>query len=751
MSGHKTPKRVSGRTASAILLAISLLPVLLPMPAANAATSTTEGTGAGAAPSVQPTPSLTVSLTTVTPTVALPKAPITLTGSVRNNGLVPIASPVARAQIGQRALTSRQAVSDWAAGTGQQTLAEVARAPLGGALLPGSITAFVLIIPATAISHRESFAVLPLRVDVVGATAGGTRQTGGIPTFIPTLSAIKAYEPLSVAWLVPLTLDPDPALQGLDSPARTAAWTRAIGPGSRLDRLIQGTENANVTWAIDPAILGPRQPSPSTDGSTVPDPTSSGSTARTQGTASVPDPVTAETTALAQRLKSASPRHTLWALPYADPDLSALLPIASGNRALPALISRPSTLDAAVSPARADIAWPLEKLTPVNEAKLRRAYKSPGLAAAVTSASTLSDQNGSQGNASRKSSSGLPLLAYDHALSATVARTSSGATGAVTIQQFLADSMALLGERPGTRNRSVLIAEPRTFAGDPAVLQALFAAIAAAPWMTPTTTGQLLVASGKVSPDVPDVGTQGAATPAPTAGERPAASDPLAPGTSPLTPDQLATTPNTLSGIAGIASILGDGRPFTARWTDAQVQRLSARWRGHPGGIIAIDAATASAINTMSRSVRVAPSSVNFLADRGVMQVTVVNDLAVPVHDVHLTLRPAQPRLRIERQPGPLKIGAKSRTNVPLQVTSIAAGLVSVEAVLTTRNGTPLGQNASVDVRVQPPGTWLYWVLGGLAGLVLVLGTYRSLRRGSTRGSRPEAQELPLHDRVLND
>ena len=99
-----------------------------------------------------------------------------------------------------------------------------------------------------------------------------------------------------------------------------------------------------------------------------------------------------------------------------------------------------------------------------------------------------------------------------------------------------------------------------------------------------------------------------------------------------------------------------------------------------------------------------------------------------------------------ERQPGPLKIGAKSRANVPLQVTSIAAGLVSVEAVLTTHNGTPLGQNANVTVRVQPPASWIYWVLGGLAGLILVGGIQRSLRRGSTRGSRPDAQEPPLND-----
>ena len=166
-----------------------------------------------------------------------------------------------------------------------------------------------------------------------------------------------------------------------------------------------------------------------------------------------------------------------------------------------------------MGPARTDIAWPVAgTLTPQNQALLRRAFASPGLAAAVTSASTLTSHNGSTSDASRKSSSGLPLLAYDEPLSRTFAQTSSKATGAITIQRFLADSMALLGERPGTRNRSVLVAEPRTFAGDPTVLRSLFAAVAKAPWLTPTTTGQLLAASEKLAPEVPGQGTSGTAT-----------------------------------------------------------------------------------------------------------------------------------------------------------------------------------------------------------------------------------------------
>jgi hypothetical protein len=747
VTGRRTPGRARQQTTTTILLAISLLAVILlpalsPVPAASAATG--REPAALATTAVPPAAPLTVTLSAITPTVAVPRTPVTITGSVRNTGLVAIASPVAVALLGQRPVTSRQGVSDWSAGTSQQPLTEVARKAMGKSLKPGSVGTFTLTIPASAISHGQAFAVLPLFVDVVGATSVATQDLGGVRTFLPTLSAIKAFEPISIAWLVPLTLDPDPALHGMDSPARTAAWARAIGPGSRLDRLIQGTENANVTWAIDPAILGPRESTPPVEtATTAPSPTPNTPTPSPETTAA-PDPVTGATSALASRLKAASPGKTLWSLPYADLDLAALFPITSSSRDLASRISHPSTLDADVGPARTDVAWPVQgALTPSNEAQLRRAFKPPGLAAVVTSSSTLTDQNGSGTNASRKSSTGLPLLAYDEALSRTVTQTFSSGAGTVTIQRFLADSMALLGERPGTPNRSVLIAEPRTFAGDPAVLRSLFEAVAQAKWLTTTTTEQLLAASATLAPETPVLGRTAAPT-SPTA--TPTPPDPMAPGTSPLSSAQLRTIPGKLSDINGIASILDNGRSFATRWTDAQVQTLSARWRGHPEGFAAINEATTAAVKTISKSVRVAPSSVNFFADRGVMQVTVVNDLAVPIHDVHLRLVPAQPRLRIDQQPGPLKIGAKSRTNEPVQVTSVAAGLVGIEAILTTPNGTPLGETASVAVRVQPPSTWIYWGLGGLAGVILVLGTYRSLRRGSTRGSRPDAQEPLLDD-----
>ena len=747
VTGHQSPRRVCRLVASAALLAVCVLPAVASAPGAWAVTETTAvSTATPITTASSVAESVTVSLTSITPTIAVPKASVTISGTVHNVGSVSIASGVVRALIGEGPLFGRDAVSEWAASTGQQSVAEVAQISLGPNLAPGAVATFALTVPAAAIPHRESFAVLPLRVDVVGTTSATTRRLGSLHTFLPALSSEKRYEPLSIAWMVPLTLDPDPALFGLNSPARTAAWTTAVGPGSRLDRVITGTDVPKVTWAIDPAILGPppapaRADTPTTP-TPSPSPTPTPSTSPTRGDPTTTDPITAVTTALASRLRAAAPSHTLWSLPYADPDLAAVLPLASGSRALRPLITHTSTLDATVGPARTDIAWPVAgTLTTDREQQLKQAFSSPGLSAAVTSASTLTSHGGLTEDAGRRSAEGLPLLAYDEALSRTFAQTSSTVTGAITIQRFLADTMALLGERPGTRNRSVLVAAPRTFAGDPTVLSSFFAAIGQAPWLVPTTTDQLLAASRAATPEVPGVGTK--VTPAPPAAS-PAATDPLSPGTSPLTAAQLGTISRTMSAITGIASIRDDAELFRARWADAQDQVLSARWRGHRRGLADIDTATQAAISTVSQGVSVSPSSVNFFADRGVLQITVVNDLAVAVHDVRLTLTPGQPRLRIEQQPRPLRIGAKSRTNVPLRVTAIAAGLVPISAVLTTPNGTPLGHKARVDVRVQPTSTWIYWVLGTVAGIILVLGTHRSLRRGSTRAARPAGQEIPL-------
>jgi hypothetical protein len=39
---------------------------------------------------------------------------------------------------------------------------------------------------------------------------------------------------------------------------------------------------------------------------------------------------------------------------------------------------------------------------------------------------------------------------------------------------------------------------------------------------------------------------------------------------------------------------------------------------------------------------------------------------------------------------------------------------------------------------VQPTGVWIYWVLGGAAGVILVLGIGRALRRPAAAVADPD-------------
>ena len=137
------------------------------------------------------------------------------------------------------------------------------------------------------------------------------------------------------------------------------------------------------------------------------------------------------------------------------------------------------------------------------------------------------------------------------------------------------------------------------------------------------------------------------------------------------------------------------------------------------------------------------PRTTNFLADEGTLQVTVVNDLGVEVDGVRLVLNPTNPRLRIVSQPEPIQIAANSKAVVPVRAEALAAGLVPVNATLTTGDGTPIGVPGTITVRANPPGYLFYIVGGAIVALILVFGIVRSLRRSKSPLARPPGWSPP--------
>jgi hypothetical protein len=202
-----------------------------------------------------------------------------------------------------------------------------------------------------------------------------------------------------------------------------------------------------------------------------------------------------------------------------------------------------------------------------------------------------------------------------------------------------------------------------------------------------------------------------------------------------LTTAKLVALEHTLATVQGVALIRDDGDAFRRTWSRAAEQLASTRWRSAPTAWNTLTGRVVEATRDTTTAIQVAGGTVNFLADSGRLQITVTNDLAVPVENVKLTVEASNPRLRIDSQPSVLRIGPRSRATVSVRVTALAAGLVPLQTTLTTPDGTVIGQGANVMVRVTPTGDWVYWGLGGLAVVVLVVGLVRSFRHRPSRRS----------------
>jgi len=674
--------------AGAAVLAVALPAVPLPAAGTVAATASAAPSPAATTP---PSPS-TISVTSVVPAVAALGSPLTVTGTITARQRT-LTRPTVAVLMGQTPIRSRADVRAWVADTSEPRGAQLGSSPSTATLQPGSGTPFSVTVPAGKISLARPWGVIPIALEVTDADP---QNREAVHTFVGWQRA-KEYEPLSVAVAAPVTLSADSELFSADTRTRTEAWRTEVGPGSRIDRILTGTDSVGVpvTWAIDPAVLG-------RDGRT--------------GAQVGADPVTPLVAPLGRRIADASTRHTLWALPYGDPDLAATVTSRPADPTVESLIRRSVALGTALGvKAATGVAWLDDGgLQKPREQDLATAFGKGALDAALVSSSALPTDVGFTGTADRRSPSGLPLLAWDDELSRLTLQTASGAQTALMTQEFLAETATILAESPGI-NRTVLVAMPRTIDPDAASMSQFLTTLAATPWLQFVTTDQVRDAAATRDP-VTQVGA-GSWTPT---------------GAQQVDGRRLGQIAGTRQTIDGVAALFPDGLDYRTLWNDTLDQLPSTRWRSNPGGVATLAAAAAAAGTQATRGIHVADQTTNFLADEGILQVTVVNDLDSAVEGVRLVLTPTNPRMRIVSEPVPIRIEKQSKATVQVRAQAVAAGLVPVTAALTTSDGTPIGVGATITVRANPPGRAFYVLAGAGVGLLLVVGIVRSLRRRSS-------------------
>lgn len=673
-----------------------LAAAVLALPAAVAASAPVDADPGGASRSVERAAladAVDLQVTALSPAVVTGDQDLVITGTLRNTGDRPLSKPLVRVVMGsERVDLSRDAVQEWTAQTGPAQGTLLAQTRVSGTVAAGGSGTFRLTVKDLAQgSTAATYGAVPISIESGGASL---RTFAGY-------QRIKQYEPLSVAFAVPLTLDPDPALFGAEGAQREQAWSTALGPDSRLAHVLDATADSEVTWAVDPTLT----PTLLEDFDDVVD---TGATERSVRTA------------VGERIKADAPGHDPWVLPDTDADLAAVAGAPSGTTLIRTFVDRARPVAEALG-GRSDVAWPVDGgYTAARETALRQLFRAPQLAGQVVSGVVLgAGASPSTPVAEQRSATGLPLLAYDEPLSRLLADTTSVSEGVLSTQQFVADSAALLNELPGTSGRSVFVVAPRTWSPDATAARSFLAAVRGIPWLSPTTADAELARARRATPST--------AAPVTRLGTTPAGAPPV------LTAARLARLGATVRTVEGVATIRDDGDAFARTWSRAAEQLASARWRAAPTAWNTLSGQVDKAAAQTTTAVKVAAGTINFLADSGRLQITVTNDLDVPVEDVKLTVAASNPRLRIDSQPPTLRIGPHSKATVSVSVTALAAGPVPLSTTLTTPDGTVIGQGADVQVRVTPTGDWVYWVLGSVAGLILVLGLVRTFRNRPRR------------------
>lgn len=258
MSRTPTNRRRPALIAALVALATTLV---FALPGAVRPAEATPST----APRATPATSLKLLLSTVTPAIATADSEVTLTGQVINTGAETVPAPDVRLTGSFTPLAGRDAIAAWA--TGRPSAIETSlidHFSTTGDLRPGGRANFILTVPAPG-PEGAAFGALPMAISVAGTQ---------LRTFVPMQRRME-YEPLRLSVLVPLTLDPDPALLGTyaapasppgapNSPtprASSASWTRPrifLSPG-------RSTRPCSIRRRPSP-MSGPPRPRPAPHG-----------------------------------------------------------------------------------------------------------------------------------------------------------------------------------------------------------------------------------------------------------------------------------------------------------------------------------------------------------------------------------------------------------------------------------------------------------------------------------------------------
>ncbi|KQX61875.1 DUF6049 family protein [Angustibacter sp. Root456] len=726
-----TPRAGVGALAGGLVAALGAAIALLggPTPAAHADDA--------------PQPTARITLSAVGPDLVTATSTVRVVGTITNTGDQLLDDVTVRLRPVDGRLGTRADVAAWLSGDDPRAGVPVTpTADLAVPLGAGASAGFTLEVPATRLGLTSSpFGVYPVAVDARARPDGGARdQVAFTRTTLQWQPPTKQYAAQQIAWLVPFTGLPGTNSDVRPRPADVAA---AVAPGSRLRHVLDAASAPGVAWAVDPQLLTSLQ-EVATASVSRPTATQTASPSTTPGSgasASVTSPPQAATPTDAATTPSSSPtpdadaaaravvRDYLSAmraaaagrdvieLPYADTDLEPVSDAGAMQLVEAARAAGAGTITEVLGVApRTDVAWPAHGYASDH---LVKDLSNRGIQTLVLDARTrpLVEALSYTTDARAELPSGSTAVLFDPELSALAARVRPG--DATSRSRFLAETAAATTERPGL-SRRLLVALPRTVDPQPAAFRDLVTSAAAVPWLDPISWGQL----------VAPLGTRGDTSSLP----RRAAAPRAVRAPAGITRQDVALTLELRARLSALGEVVDDPVRTTAQLQRTTLTLVSSVWRGNRSALTRRQRLEASTIETLVNQLRVLPTTITFLRSSGELQLTVSNDLPEAVHGVRLRVVAPSPRLVVSRELSePLDLAAGSRASVRVPVRALASGQVDLQAQLVAPSGSPIGETEHVKVRVRPTDSWVLTVGGVVAGLVVVVGLVRALRRPRRR------------------
>lgn len=630
-----------------------------------------------------------LTLTSVTPVVDDGGSAI-VRGELTNTGSDPMpASQVAL--VPGVTSTKRSDIASWAEGDDpiQGTAADTAAHEV---IPPGESRGFTLETEAENLAPGTSAGAAWVSVQ--------TAETA-VHTFVGVHRA-KEYEPLEVVWGVPLVLPNDPALYRSPGRKRSAAWKEAVGEDSRLARLTAKKPDTDEAWFLDPTLV-----------SLPPEPTRN--TEEDLAAAMNSERETRQKRSRAVRDALAGGRTMV--LPEGDADVAAGADSATAGDLIRPRLRGGRTVAGNIG-ARANVMWPADGLVTNRRARaLARLHPGSEKPTLLTQSAAL-EPSGFTPTGGAKTKDGAPLLVADSSLSSVVGDLSSEADVTLARQRLVAETSAVLAERPGT-TRTLLVVPDRSTRPSPEAYAALREDSGDIPWLKEGSTTDLLEQARDAPADQVPRGRGGLS-------DSPTAKVDKGPVLTATRAKQIATDERS---VATFASVRPDGTAWRRSIDPSLDQLTSARWRTTPYAFVDLHQALSGSATLTPKELEVSSGDVNFFADSGRLQITIVNNTDVELANLSVDLASDNASFRIDDPPDPVTIGPGGQQTVTVEATALAAGQAPVHVLVKTPDGQELTHPATLQVRMRPTGSTVYWVIGGMAAVLLAAGTWRSVRR----------------------